>query len=436
MRKLQKTILVLAMAASVSGFADVYNSALGSTNEPEPEDSATARYIKNLGLYLGYDVEQEGPAPFDTILDYTLSLVSAGQQTLNTLFAAIPVNSFFKEFTQNTSYDSFNAQANVVFQDYASPGASSGVSVVENFDQKNYQQDPVSQYLLNIVGTPDWSNCSSDSGNECLSLDKVMTTVLQDVTQNGKLPGETTYYSYDNNSKFLSQLNGNTLIAPLIYSTQEGGSNDSKGLPNKNQVEQAQDFIRYATEAVMPMASMTQSDYSKLFSIAYPPTNEDGSYASDVDATNVMNAKVGLAKYLLGLRVYAAKLSVPIGNFYHILGKRMAQNSTSSDGSKSAVSSQALNEFKMATWRQYDPDKQSADQWVQKINSASAATVQKEIAILLSEISYQMYLGRQEQERLLLTESMMLMQLIANSKPDNNIPSDVDAGSSSETSTQ
>lgn len=178
---------------------------------------------------------------------------------------------------------------------------------------------------------------------------------------------------------------------------------------------------------------MTQSDYSKLFSLAYPPTNDDGSYASDVDANDVMNAKVALAKYLLGLRVYAAKASVPIGNLYYILSKRMPQESTSSDGSSSSSSSQALNEFKMATWRLYDPNKQNTDQWVQKINSSSAATVQKEVAILLSEISYQMYLSRQEQERLLLTESMVMMQLLSSGKPDNSLPSDIDSGSMSVT---
>lgn len=433
MRTIHKTILILAMATSLSGFATEYSSNYNSS-DPEPEDSATARYLKNLSLYLGYDVEQDGPAPFDSMLDYTLSLVSLGQQTLNTLFASIPVNSLFMDFTQNTSYDSFNSQANIVFQDYASPGASSGVSVVENFDQKTYQNDPVSQNILNILSTPDWSNCSSSSEEQCLSIDKVMTTVLQDVTKDDKLPGETNYYSYEDSSKkFLSQLNGNTLIAPLLYSTKDSNDTDSKGLPSKNQTQQAQDFIRYATEAVIPLPSMTQSDYSKLFSLAYPPTNDDGSYASDVDANDVMNAKVALAKYLLGLRVYAAKASVPIGNLYYILSKRMPQESTSSDGSSSSSSSQALNEFKMATWRLYDPNKQNTDQWVQKINSSSAATVQKEVAILLSEISYQMYLSRQEQERLLLTESMVMMQLLSSGKPDNSLPSDIDSGSMSVT---
>lgn len=436
MRKLRTAIFITALATSLVGFAEPqYNSALGSSGDPEPEDSATARYLKNLGLYIGYDVDQDGPAPFDTILDYTMSIVSTGQQNLYTFFSAIPVNSIFKTFTENTSYDTFNDQANAVFQDYASPGASSGVSVVENFDQKDYQQDPVSQYLLNIVGTPDWSNCSdSDSSEDCLSIDKVMTTVLQDVTKDGQLPGEYDYASYTNNSKFLSQLNGNTLLSPLLYSTKADDNQKSNGLPAKSQIEQAQDFIRYATEAVIPLPSMTQANYSKLYSIAYPPTDSDGNYTSDVDATNTMNAKVGLARYLLGLRVYAAKASVPIGNLYHILGKRMAQTSSSGDGSSSATTSQALNEFKMATWRQYDPDKQNSDQWIQKINSASAATVQKEIAILLSEMNYQMYLTRQDQERLLLTQSLLLLQQLATNKPDNSIPDTVDTGSSSDSS--
>jgi intracellular multiplication protein IcmX len=74
----------------------------------------------------------------------------------------------------------------------------------------------------------------------------------------------------------------------------------------------------------------------------------------------------------------------------------------------------------MATWRLYNPSSSSTGsttQWVDQINTASSATVQKEIAVLLSEINYQMYLTRQQEERLLLTNSLQLIQSMIASKP-------------------
>lgn len=427
MKNIRKLFLIgTLLSFSILGFAEEYSA---SNNElTESDDAATAKYIKNLSAYLGYDVDNNVPAPYDLLLDYTLSIVSTGQQILNAFFASIPVNSLYKDFTYKSSYDSFNSQANAIYRDYTSENSSSGISVVENFDQKTYQEDPVSQYILNLIGTPDWSNCASS--DSCLSIDKVMTTVLQDVTKDGKLPSETKYNSYDINSKFLSQLNSNTLLAPLVYSTDNSNSSE-KGLPSGNQIQQAQDFIRYVTEAVIPIQTMSQSEYSNLFSLAYPPTDDNGNIAGNVDATNTMNAKVNLAKYLLGLRVYAAKISVPISNLYYILGKRVAQSSSSSNNQESSTTSEALNEFKMATWRQYDPSKQASDQWVQKINAASAATVQKEMAILLSEVSLQLYLTRQVQERLLLTNSILLLQTLSQHKPDTTISTDVETETSS-----
>lgn len=432
MINLRKTVLFCSLSFAMLSFASEYSAS--SSSSAEPDEASTSKYIKNLSAYLGYDVETDNvPAPYDVLLEYTLSMVSTGQGILNAFFASMPVNYLYKDFTSKSSYDTFNSQANYIYKDFTSAGSTSNISVIENFDQKTYQEDPVSQYILNTIGTPDWSNCSSGSSDTCLSVDKIMTTVLQDITKDGKLPGETSYFSYDNSSKFLGQLNSNTLISPLLYSADNSNISEA-GLVSGNQLQGAQNFIRYVTESVIPLQTMTQSDYSTLFSLAYPPTDDDGNISASVDATNTMNAKIGLAKYLLGLRVYAAKLSVPISNLYYILGKRVAQTSSSSGGSDTTTTSEALNEFKMATWRQYDPSKEASDQWVQKINSASAATVQKETAILLSEISMQLYQTRQVQERLLLTNSILLLQALSQNKPDTGIPGDVDTGDKDDSS--
>ena len=75
----------------------------------------------------------------------------------------------------------------------------------------------------------------------------------------------------------------------------------------------------------------------------------------------------------------------------------------------------------MASWRLYNPD--SSDntgnrQWLTQINKGSAASVQKEIAVLLSENNYQLYLSRQLQERMLTLQSIQLLQTTRATKPN------------------
>ena len=93
----------------------------------------------------------------------------------------------------------------------------------------------------------------------------------------------------------------------------------------------------------------------------------------------------------------------------------MAQSTPADSSQKSSTSSQALSEYQLASWRIYDPTHQQ--QWIDQLNTASAATVQKEIAILLSEMNYQLYLNRQQEERILLTNSIQLLQALTMNKP-------------------
>jgi intracellular multiplication protein IcmX len=64
-----------------------------------------------------------------------------------------------------------------------------------------------------------------------------------------------------------------------------------------------------------------------------------------------------------------------------------------------------------------DDDSAQLTEWVKNLNKSSSVTVQKEIAILLAEINYQMYLDRQIQERILMTNSIMLLQNMKSSQP-------------------
>ena len=100
-----------------------------------------------------------------------------------------------------------------------------------------------------------------------------------------------------------------------------------------------------------------------------------------------------------------------------MLSKRLPQNESVSENP--LLTSQALSEFTMATWRLYNPadTDPSKKQWLDKINDASSATLQKEMVTLLAEINYQLYLNRQQEERLLLTNTMLLLQNARASQP-------------------
>jgi intracellular multiplication protein IcmX len=148
---------------------------------------------------------------------------------------------------------------------------------------------------------------------------------------------------------------------------------------------------------------MTKIDYDQLY---------------DNQKTSA-SAKKDLMTYLLKLRVYAAQNSVPISNLAYMMEKRMPQTPKTSDVTTTSTTSEAFNEYVMATWRLFSPG--AKEQWISQIDKASSATVQKEIAILLAEISYQMYLTRRDQERLLLTNSMFLLQTMASNKPNTNV---------------
>ncbi|MBP6918818.1 MAG: hypothetical protein KBB94_07880 [Legionellaceae bacterium] len=397
----------------------------GSGAEETTDQAAEA--IKKLASYFGYDITNPAESPFASLLlDYTLSMSTKGNQLLNVFFGATPVNyPNFSDFTTNTNYDSFNKQANILYTDtFNTPASdsSTGVSVVEKFDQKNYQYNPVNQSIVNSLANPDTSLCADD-GSNCNSQNQVMYTALQDVVDSSTkyLPSETQFFTNTIVSKFASQLNVDTLLGPFIFSTAAVQTSAKGGLPSSNQLQVAANYIRNVTNAVIPPDSMSSTDYQALFKTA--TTEITSSMISDGSDLPIKAARHDLMNYLLRRNVYVAQTSLPTSNFYRSLDARMPQTVSSTDGTTSTSTSQAFNEFVMATWRLYSPTAASGAQWVDKINTASAATTQKEIAIILSEINYQIYLSRQTQERLLLTNSLIALQSAANNQPNNRTTS-------------
>ena len=394
-----------------------------SDSSVDPALQEIKEYLHNFGLYWGYYLEtpQEAPAK-NTLLTETegstddLKLVA--QYTFFAIFGANPVNTLFAEFvpTDSTSaYTTLNAWANSTFTSYETP-AHSPVSVNSLIDQQTYQKDPVNQAVLNMLGTPDYTFCLDYSGKNWNSNCQFLyqNKVMRNVTV--PLPVADTLFSYDYQKQYLSQLNGNILIAPLLYSATNNNTNSTSsststsssdtGLTAKNQVENAANFIRYATGAVQPITLVSRQEYEKQWAAANPSSTTNETSAQ---RTTRENAQATLTGYLNNVRTYVAKSSVAIGNLYYILSKRLPQ--TNLNGS-----SQALNELTMATRRIYNPDKEGT-QWLDSINTASPVTVQREMALLLSEINYQLYLNRQQEERILLTNSLLLLQNLSQNKP-------------------
>jgi intracellular multiplication protein IcmX len=402
-------------------------------------------YLQNLGSYMGYDLTQT-PDTLPTTLISLQNILLPEQYLFNSVLGAIPVNPLLGTDTQSdilvsgnaTNSDTINKFANMVYtkpSTYNTPQGSIAINPL--VDQPTYQGDPVNQAILNILSTPNDSYCMKPDGvtldPDCKLLyqGKLLTQVM------GEVPGVAQYFTFDYNQTALPQLNSNSLTGPLLYTIQSGGGGASSpgGTPSneggnqqdttlsaQDQGQLAANFIRYATGSVIPIEMPKKADYNSIWSDANNPNLSDAVRGQA--QSNILN-------YLASLRVYAAQLSVGYSNLYYILGKRMPQNQ---GGGVATNTSQALSEFNMASWRIYNPadSKNPNSQWVDKINKASPATVQKEMAILLAEINYQLYLTRQQDERLLLTNSMLLLQNARSTQP--SITS-VSASGSPETTT-
>jgi intracellular multiplication protein IcmX len=448
--------------------------------------------LTNLGAYLGYKIRS---APSQNNVNdglYNLQLTITTQFTLvQNLYATLAVSPVYATFVANPIYGNINSLANQVFNDANSSdsgNSSQQSSSTKSLDSQPYTPYPVAQTLQNMLSiTPDAfcfitrENCSElDWNSSCdykytqsqfyakaLGLDTSNNSYLTSKLGSGKCEADSKSQLYLNQlssvaqqlkgeiffpktsnyaQKLLPQLDSSMLTSPLLYNNQESssdsgsssssGSSDSSsysaefpyGLPSSNNQEAAENYVKYVTGSILPPEPAQKTELEKIAKNMYE--------ASDI--SKQLNSFRELSKYILGIRVYAARVSVGIQNIYEILGARKKFPNNSDD--QSQASSQALNEFKMATYRLYNPSvdpnnlnlssSQSPTTWQQMINDASPARVQKETAILLAEINYQMYLMRKQQEKLLLTNSVMLLQ--AATAPSLTVPEANDSGSDSD----
>ncbi|BCA96789.1 intracellular multiplication protein IcmX [Legionella antarctica] len=401
--------------------------------QPNNNTQTLQQYLQYLGGYLGYDLTQSPTANNSTISQKLLNEVATQLvqgYVFTTFFGAIPVNTYSQALSQflptsSAGANIINSRANLTFsyQNYSSPSQGQGALTVSNLiDQQTYQQDPVSQAVLNILTTPDYTYCmqfdQSAWNQSCnyLYQNLVMANVVGDIPN----PGKVQFFSFQENQQLLGQLNSNSLIAPLLYSTDSPGQgtgsptpsgNKNPGLEAQTQIEVAANFIRYASGQVAPGTLPSLQSYTTLYNTAYPTGK------TSITQVQQKQAQATLATYFANLRIFAAQSSVGMGNLYYILSKRLPQKLGTSSDNSPILSSEALSEFRMASWRLFNSDLSTNKQWINQINNASSATVQKEIATLLAEINYQMYLDRQLQERILLTNSIMLIQNTRSSQP-------------------
>jgi intracellular multiplication protein IcmX len=384
-----------------------------SATADDGDTADTNALLNNLGAYLGYQlVNTYNGDPYSALLNMSSS-TNIAVNLINSVFSALPVNTFnttLSQFmpstTSNSSYNEIlkplNGLANATFSTagYNSESESSSVSINPLIDQETYQNDPINQAILNILGTPNYTYCMNNDASAWLSSCDYLYNY--NVTNNivGNTPAPSDFFSYRYNQYVIPQLNGNTLIAPLLYDTTTsiGGNNAATGgLNATTQVQEAANFIRYATFGTAPVEMPSYQDYSSTYTTA---TTSTGSPRTAAQAQNTINS------FIASLRTYAALSSVPTSNLYYILSKRMPQTTPTGDKEQT---SQALNEFIMATHRlSSQPTSSGGTSWINSINTASPATVEKEIALLLAEINYQLYLNRQQEERQLLTNSLIL----------------------------
>jgi intracellular multiplication protein IcmX len=426
------------LPAVADDISNQYNQQTSSNTQ------SIAQYLQYLGGYLGYDLTQSPTANNQTISQQLLSVAVtqlAQGYMYNTFFGALPVNSATQalaQFVPSTipGANLINQLANTTFtyENFSSPSNGQGtITVSKLIDQETYQQDPVSQAVLNILSTPDSTYCMlfdlSAWNPNCKLIFQNM--VIANVV--GFVPAIDQFYTYQYNQELIGQLNSNSLMGPLLYSNESTGqgtgsptpSTSNPGLQAQTQVEEAANFIRYASGAVVPGTLPSLQAYTNLYNTAYPVGKTTITQMQQVQAQNT------LLTYFANLRIYAAQSSVGIGNLYYILSKRLPQKVGTNTDNSAIQSSQALSEFRMASWRLLNQDFSPNKQWINQINNASSATVQKEIATLLAEINYQMYLERQIQERILLTNSIMLIQNTRSGQPSADFGANSNTGGSS-----
>ena len=391
-KKINKVVLSLILTAGVcsNSWADDPSEVTTSTNTTAM--SATLQklltYFTNYGTYLGMDVTN---APSSTATFDLADLTSVGQ--------ALVFNSIY-----------MNPLLGSVFANFNNPSASGtpggpAIAVNNSVDEpfptttSNYAATPVSQAILNNLNSAmDEFNCYDPNcltalateqniiGNDLLTQSPASARPITNLTQTA-----------------LDQMNLDTLLAPMTYTTtsQTQGSGSpfggappaAPGLPSSNQAQQANNFIRFLSGGVLPFTLPALTTFRTNL------TTWQDTTQSQASRTSARQVVLGMAA---NLRTSATQLSVGVSNLYSAFTRRMPNPAT-------ANKSEVQVEYEMSTRRLFNPTPGSTA-WQTQVETASTATLLREINYTLAEINYQLFLNRQMLERNMAATSAIVLE--------------------------
>jgi intracellular multiplication protein IcmX len=471
MRSLKKTLKILTSTVIVILFSPVHAQQTTpnvgafevNKNLSSSDDSSVLQDIKqeilNLGYFLGYPIDSNNTPPsldqfFQNNISNVINIESSSiKQFISILSANVFQPSFIPTGGGTSAYSALNDLANSVLKNNQMYNQQLDAPLTKTASSNSVKMSPVSQMVLNLLSftpddacwassssgtTQDWnSNCNYSFTTSMLYAHALGLNISNDdfAKSNSLLGSASAYNTLANPSLFnieqyfpqgqtnpqstlLNQVDSSIFLSPLVYNNQNTGTTDGNksqlsGLDTSNQLVAAESFLRNVTGTIMPPTVADKKSIDKV----------QVAISGATDIASQLSAFKNLGNYVLSSRIYAARESVALQNIYEIMSKRMPYDNPASGGQNSGIpapqaqSSQALNEFIMASYRLYNPgaDKgqdqngQNQSQWQSMISTASSQNVEREMALLLAELNYQIYLMRQQQERVVLTNSLLLL---------------------------
>ncbi len=317
-------------------------------------------------------------------------------------------------------------------------------NVKVTLDQPEYQKLPTLQSVYNILASPfsliqpdggvdhvdkDWIKSLSkmkdqcpDTDVPCLFPEQVIESAgginyqgLIDV--DGKHGQEVLQSIFSTADVIAPSLSFDSLIGPILLDKKNNDDSQNQafndlyngGLFGQSAIRKADAFIRYASGTILPLPKDNNLRNS-ITSLVKGGSGDLSKRFADAEALN---------EYFIKQRTYAAQASVGISNLYSLLANRLpitdadGKQITSKDlqGNDLPVT-KARQEMEMAVKRFIKPSGKDAKTWADELKKSSSKDVQRQMAMLLAEMNYQMYLNRMIQQRMLATMSVLELQYL------------------------
>ena len=248
-------------------------------------------------------------------------------------------------------------------------GSSAGVTIANNDQVDTITAQTIRRMLLTF------KDCPKDS-KSCME-NSVANVQAQIAAMKMSNPYDPRFVNDNSYKKALQPNPGNkvlnldALLGPLAYRMVTGDAGSffsSSKSSEQSQSSAAAGFIKFASALADPLAVAP-----------FLPKEPEKA-----------------ARYLAGLRTYAAQMSVGLSNLHQMLARRVR---TGAENPRS----QLELEHQMAVRR-------LGGEWHTQMEQASPLTVSRETLYILAEMNYMLYQHKVQQERLLATISMLQLQ--------------------------